>query len=284
MRLPAPLQIVVLAVLLCGGYYATCRGTGLRAPLAESNLQANLTRLEHYYLDPAPEHSIVLAGSSISGRLLPSYFEEAGLPVQNMGLDGSRPAFVFELLRGAPKLPAMLLVESAHLFDPLQENDKLLREQLQSPGFTMARHFPLLRAEYRPSGLVYTWLKSRRDARGGGLVLPPEGHWPISIIPPEYQRIWNQLADFKAKGVKVAILEVPSHAAWGVPAHDSATQLAQELDIPYLQPGVALAQRGVALEFSDGQHLNLQSARVVAQEIVNELRAREGVWQFNAPQ
>ena len=89
-RTKQTLLIVALGVALLGGWFGVCRMFGWRARLAENNYQANLIRLETFLHQPAPPS--VLVGSSMTGRLLPEYFDGTPLAgVANLGLDGSSP-------------------------------------------------------------------------------------------------------------------------------------------------------------------------------------------------
>src|SRR6266496_1401013 len=75
--------------------------TPWRAELAETNFQANLIRVQAFLFDPLPR--AVLVGSSISGRLLPSYFAQTSLaPFANLGLDGSGPSLGLDFVLQRP--------------------------------------------------------------------------------------------------------------------------------------------------------------------------------------
>src|ERR1035437_3685683 len=89
-------SILMLAVGILAAYVILIRAGGIRAELAESNLQANLIRISRYEHERPAE--FVIAGSSIAGRLLPTYFQELGMDVQNLGLDGSSTLFAFEVI------------------------------------------------------------------------------------------------------------------------------------------------------------------------------------------
>ena len=81
------LAILATAAALCGAWTWAARRPGMTAEFAEYNQAANRIRIEGYLARPsAPAH--VLVGSSLSGRLLPSYFE--GTRMADVATLGSR--------------------------------------------------------------------------------------------------------------------------------------------------------------------------------------------------
>lgn len=279
----AALSILVLTAILLAGYSLLLNLTGLRADLAESNLQANLIRISRYLNgQPAP---VVLAGSSVAGRLLPAYFQESGLEVQNLGLDGSRPLFAFEVIRMRAELPKTILVDTSTLFQPLMENDAVLREAIHSTGWKISAFFPPMRPEYRPSSIFYTLIKAQKEQAFAGQLQPayldkiavespPQpGRLTQTWVPEDqYPCVREALINFHSRGSKVILTSIPRGAGWGEPAKGLDRKLASELGLPFLEVGVALAEEKEVLSFSDGLHLDVSSARKVVDKVTGVIR------------
>ena len=275
------LAILALAALFLGGYAVLLHFTGIGADLAESNLQANLIRISRYLREkPAP---VVLAGSSVAGRLLPAYFREQGFEVQNLGLDGSRPLFAFEVIRMRPGLPPTILVDTSTLFQPLMENDATLRGAIESPGWKIATFFPPLRPENRPSSILYSRVKARKESATLGRELPahrnegtPTPESPTQNITqtwvPEtqYPLVRAALSDFQKSGCRVVLTNIPRGSGWGEISPPMVRQLAADLKLPLLEIGSSMA--GESLRFSDGMHLDVPSARKAAVKISESIQ------------
>jgi len=288
---PAPRARADRAVfILCLGgaltilYTVALSATGMRAELAESNLQSNLMRASDFL----GEHSsdIVLVGSSVGGRLLPRYFANGGLEIRNLGLDGSRPLFAFEVVDKRTPLPRLIVVETSTLFQPIMQNDITLRDAIASPGWNFSRFVPAMRPENRPSSLLYSWIKRMRDDRGAGqasdpyfkpdskatgLEVSPRPNSPGWMPEDQFDDVLRWVKRFRAEGVDVVLLRVPAGSGWGIPASGLARRLADTAGLPLLDPGPAMAAEGKALRFSDGMHLDSASAREVTERIVQEL-------------
>ncbi len=272
------MQILLFAALFGAGYFLLVRWTGLQANLAESNLQANLIRISRYLDGPTPGTALV--GSSVAGRLLPEYFP-AGLDVRNLGLDGSGPLFGFEILHLRPALPRTMVLDTSTLFRALSSNDETLRREVQTPGFALSRHFPLLRPEYRLSSVIYSRLKGARD-KGTSRLQPPfaentrpapvesdEPHTAGAKPEDQYVTVRDAVSSFRAQGVKVIVLSIPRGAGWGSPMGGLERRLATELSLPVFDP--ELAADGESLRFSDGMHLAAPSARRISKWIDEHL-------------
>jgi hypothetical protein len=272
-----PIRIIILAAGLLVAWFAFVSLTGWSAGLAESNLQANLIRITRYLNGPTPD--AVLVGSSIAGRLLPECFREAGVNVANLGLDGSRPLFAFEVLERRSELPRRIVVDTSTLFQPLTANDDTLRKAMNSPTVGMGAVVPILRPEMRPSSVVYEKFKSLRESAGGGVAREPQAHRePASPapLPDTYEEVRTRLRKYQQAGVEIAFLELPSGEGWAEVADGPARQLAAELNAPFWQPGPEIFQNsGNVLRFSDGLHLNGPSARTVSEWIAEKIQRRE---------
>lgn len=270
------LQILLFSALLALVYFAVVTICGLQASLAESNLQANLIRASRYLNGPKPD--IVLIGSSVAGRLLPEYFPLSAR-VSNLGLDGSRPMVGFDILAMRPEPSSTILLDTSTLFSPPSANDATLREEINSPGFAIARYFPLLRPEYRLSSVIYSRLKGARD-KGVNHQQPPFTARNVKkvtehdrTIESQYALVRDRVAALQKQGAKIVILTIPHAAGWGLPSHGLERRLADELGLSLLEPGPELAAAGEELRFSDGLHLAAPSARRVVAWLSPHLEA-----------
>lgn len=268
------LAIVLLALAGLAAWRMILVRTGWEARFGESNYQANLIRIEGYLTRPRTP-TVVLVGSSVAGRLRPEFFPaRPGFDPATLGLDGSTPLVGLEVVGRRAELPALLLIETYLLDRPPNRNDAGLLAALDSPGLALARRDPLFRTASRPSSLLYSWLKSRRDVEapgrppesGGGAAAAPAG--PRDGRAAAADRHWPEhLRRLQANGVQIAFLDVPigetSPAGAEVP-DDTAAGLARLLGIPRLDLRAELFRRQVPLRYTDGIHLTAESARQAA--------------------
>jgi hypothetical protein len=268
-----PWRIVALTVLLVAAWMAYLTFTGTRADLAESNLQANLIRITRYLRAPAPD--TVLVGSSIAGRLLPDYFPSDMPEVLNLGLDGSRPLFAFEVLQAGREAPRRVLIETATLFQPLDVNDATLREEMHATTAKLGAKVPFLRPEVRPVTVVYEKLKAWREGLGAGRAQPPirsETNVATGDLPATYEDVRKAIMNLQAKGTEVILIKIPAGEGWAMPQDGAGRRLVDELGLTLLEPGAAIyAQEGDVLVYSDGLHLDASSAKKVSAWLANRL-------------
>lgn len=266
-----PWRIVFIALLFLVSWMTYLAATGTRADLAESNLQANLIRITRYLRTKDPD--IVLVGSSIAGRLLPEYFEQSGREVLNLGLDGSRPLFAFEVLRAHPKKPRLVLLETDNLFQPLMANDDVLRDAMNATTAKLGVSIPFLRPEARPLTVAYDKLKAWREKliRGSGQapVRPPP---PTPGLPGNYGEVKSAVEALRAAATSVVLVKVPSGDGWAEPADGAARQLSQDTGLELWEPGLSIySKEGNVLRFSDKLHLDGPSARKVSEWLVQRI-------------
>ncbi len=285
------LHILLWVALFLGAWSFCLRLVPIRAPLAESNYQANLIRLQDFLFQPV--RPAVFVGSSITGRLLPGYFESTSLAGSaNLGLDGSGPRLGIELLiRQTSAPPTRLFIEANLLGIPPGPNDLQLLDAAESFTFSLARQTPLLRAETRPSSLLYSWLKQRRSDAPDIRRPPPTvssniaGAHSVSPLPIPWDRstpaerarhrdvIRQELLELRRRGVQVVLLRFPHADVAEDPTArgaDFADELARDLQLPQWELGPELRASGVVPTFSDGTHLTSGSARSVARLIAGK--------------
>jgi hypothetical protein len=281
------LCIIWLSALLVAGYAIFARVAPWHAELAETNFQANLIRLQAFLFDPPPR--AVLVGSSLSGRLLPDYFDGTQLaPLANLGLDGSSPLFGLDLTLTRP--PPLVIIEVNTLLRPGDANDKLLAATIRGFGFRLSRCLPILRARSRPSSMLYTWLKLRRnDAAGIPPDAPPDAtNEPpaLTVTPPpsrkpnygvSQDRLRAQIQALRARGCRIVLVRLPAghrSASSNNATHDFSDDLAQEFNLRQFDLGAEFSSRGRPISYTDGMHLTPASARA-ASRLLAELLASD---------
>ena len=79
-------RIVAVALVLLGAWRGVLGVTRWRADFAETNYQQNLLRIESFHRRMTSEQpaTTVLAGTSITGRLLPQFFDRTPLAGQTL--------------------------------------------------------------------------------------------------------------------------------------------------------------------------------------------------------
>jgi hypothetical protein len=279
------LSILWLSILLAVAYGLLARAGLWRAQLAETNFQANLIRLQTFFFE-SPPHS-VLVGSSMTGRLLPSYFEGTSLArMANLGLDGSGTLFALELVRTNP-VPIVIIEENTFLRPP-NSNETLLAATLAGFNFRLSKYVPLLRAKSRPSSILYTWLKLRsKEGTVGATTQPvPAAESDANSLPSTSQdagdeAVHNQLRD----GIKqllehrcrVVLLRLPSGRDRAITNDRAAAlseTLAREFNLLRVDLGQECASRGELLTYTDGIHLSARSARQASRLLAQVLANR----------
>jgi hypothetical protein len=282
------LEIIIVSVILLASYDFFLKLTGISAVLLESNLQSNLARISRYL--NAPKVDTVLVGSSMTGRLLPSYFTQQGMEVVNLGLDGCHAQIGLDIVLLRRNLPKLILVESsAILNDPnttANSNEQLLRHAYQSTTFNMGKVISSLRPENRPLSIMYWWIKKLTGSKPGAVVHFAQDSTPYdSQTASEQKPLLNRepnatsikqfegiLFKLKERGLVVCFLAVPHSDGWGVPQSGWIRRISTDLGIPILEPGVELAKKTKILHFTDGVHLDVEGARQIAIETVKELK------------
>lgn len=269
------LRVVMVALALLSGWGLCLRWTGWRAAFGESNYVANRIRLEDYlFRGAAPRH--VLVGSSLSGRLLPEYFRGTRLEdFGTLGLDGSIPLVGLEVLGRRVDLPEVVYVETYLMSKDWGVNDRTLLEGLDSAGIELARRVPVTRAASRPTSVLYSAMKLRKERAGSGLVetnvagvREPGPAEAVPTVPPGLEERWRKVVGgLRDRGVRVVLVDVPGgELRMPGPRNgpDLGDVLASEFGLKRLDLRSAWFGRGWRPRYTDGRHLDVGSARMTA--------------------
>ncbi len=264
-------RILLLAAALCAGWALLVRVLP-RPELAETNYIANRLRIEHWFLDEPATNVIV--GTSISGRLLPADF--AGTPLAsmaNLGLDGANPDTGLALVLARPTPPAVVFLEVHRLMMAPGPNDQQLLDLVHGPGLAASRLVPLTRANWRPSTILYGWLKSRQKG-GAGVAIPEgvtgsptNGPAPVPPDPDWVERVSRRIREVEARGTRVILLRLPvgRENPPTAAAASFADEAARRLGLPLMDLFRLSTARGDTVTYTDGLHLTPSSATALAQ-------------------
>lgn len=266
------LCILSLAVVAVLGWQWLAGGFLPRPALAETNFHANRLRLEAWFLDPVPSN--VIAGSSISGRLLPGYFAGTSLAsIANLGLDGSGPLTALDcvlrrLTNGGP-VPRRVFLEVHRLGRTNDANDRLLLESAQGFAMKLAAVLPAVRAASRPSTVAYAWLKDRQSGGVAGDGQPRGDDRTVTGEPDWLRQTRERVDRLRALGVEVVLLRLPVGRENPVNPQTTnfADEVARRIGVGLLDANRQTAAAGTILSYSDGLHLTADSARAVARAL-----------------
>ena len=283
------LHILGLTLLLAAGFALVARVAAWRAEIAETNSQANVIRLQAFLFDASPR--AVLVGSSLFGRLLPSCFEGTPItPVANLGLDGSGAVFGLDLVLRRP--PPLVFVEVNTLLNPANANEEVMADTLRSLHFRAAKFLPVLRADFRPSSILYSWAKSQRTQTreftprpNSAAAAPTNPPASVSLAPfdaacsPEIRaKLRSQIRALQDRGCRVVLVRMPASRRFTSANNRSfalGDELAKELKLPQYDLDDECVRRGIAVKYTDGVHLSPQAAREAARVLAELAEQKE---------
>jgi hypothetical protein len=265
------LGIVLITMVLLISYAVMLKLSGMNVRHSESNLQSNLIRLHRYFFSSVSSQG-VLVGSSIGGRLDSQYFRDQGLNIANLGLDGSRPLYSLNLLLTGSKIPKIVIIEGNTIFWEYTGNDAAITKEINSPTFQMGSWFPLLSPDARPSSVLFSILKARKERHGDGMLVEYHemGSDQEPSLPKNFSQSLEMIRHLKAMGVSVVLVTVPSGTKESDPA--AVECLAREAGVPLIKIRDHLPDRGNGLRYSDGMHLMGADAREVVKTLVHRMR------------
>ena len=267
------LRILGLALVLGVGWVVLLRLLPWRGEYAENNYRQNLLRiesLERRVRSGTPPES-VLAGTSISGRILPSFFDGTALAgIANLGLDGTSPVFSLEMLRRLPRVPRRVFLETHALHQASAENESVIQKSLSSmAGRWVAAGWMFSTAE-RPSTVLYTAVKKGKEAASTGR--RSAGNTYPKYVPGTnvVESLTRSILELRERGCEVILADLPVGYDWppgpnmGEPV---ASELVRSLNLRRLDCRKWLYSRGFEPGFTDGIHLDGVSARETARAL-----------------
>lgn len=272
---------LVVFLVLFGGYQILLRSVISPAVYSENSSQSSLIKIQEALYNDNAEVAIV--GSSISARFLDQFFVEQGLPVAGIALDAQGPALGIDLLADADRIPATVAVEINRSLYSSSENEQTILDTVASPSFDLAEPIPGLRAQSRPSSVLYTELKQRRDGAGradAGTGLTPVVYQidqdpnfnPASLTEEQQEgaaRLRSALETVVESGACIVFYIAPDQGFAG-PAEQA---FAEELSFAYRSPVVDLRtiEQQVELGYTDYIHLDVPSARLVSHVLADAI-------------
>ena len=268
------LKIFAVALVLCS-LWTIARSRLPKPELGETNYTANRLRIERFLETPAPRCLIV--GTSIAGRLLPSYFEGSNFEnIVNLGLDGASPITGLLLALEQDYTPRLILLEAHRLQNPIDSNDGQLLALSRGMDQHFHQHVTLTKAESRPTTVLYSFLKSRQGAGGAQLAANRQTNNVTEISKPGEKRdelLLDTIQALQARGSKVVLLRLPvgRENPADPKAEDYIDLSAQQLGLPIID----LYRQSIGWEnpvsYSDGLHLAPESARRLAKTLAEHV-------------
>lgn len=208
------LGVLLVAALCSMAWTGYVRRNNLCAALAESGGQTNLIRLSS--LLNGADGAAVFVGSSLTGRLMPAYFPPG--TVTNFALEGCGSIDGINLLLALKKSPRVLFVEENSLTREVSQSNTFLSDSAKSVQVRLSKHLPLLRPEFRPSSVTYSWLKSKIDDRRSSPATSDEGENALarqqisgnmSTVEKNRQMFLDLAKLLHSQGVEVCVFRIP---------------------------------------------------------------------------
>lgn len=271
------IHVLIVGLLFLFGWQALARWVGWRAKFADSNYQANCIRLQAYYLDPpAP---VVLTGSSVAARLDPSYFVRTQTPhVANLGLDGCVVAFSLETAARRPMAGRTIVVENYSLLIDDPSNEKTILPVISEMGLRLPENVGAFRANIRPTALLYSELKSRKDRYGGSPGKKTLIARKMADLTPAELALLNRnrkaITRLRELGARIVMLRIPHGETEGPSGKrelDYFSEFAAELNAPEIDIPKLMRVKGIPLRYSDGLHMVSPTASEASHILAAEL-------------
>ena len=275
------LPVLGVFLVLFVGYQLLLRSVLDPAVYSENSSQSSLINIQGALY--ADQRDVAVVGSSISARLLDEFFEERGVPVAGLALDAQGPALGIDLLVEADRVPATIAVEVNRSLYSSSGNEDTILDTVRSPSFDLADPVPGLRAESRPTSVLYSELKRRRDGAGeadAGAGFSPlvytiesDPNFDPSVLTEEQRdgvaRVRESLDTATAAGACIVFYIAPDQGFAG-PAEQA---FVEELSFAYRAPVVDLRQieQQTSLGYTDYIHLDIPSARLVSHVLADTI-------------
>ncbi len=266
------LLLFVTATVFLATLYFCVTTFKLEAIYAESNYFRDMQRLEGFFR--ADRKDVILVGSSIAARLHPDEFEDGKLGFVNLGLDGTVINASLTILEKEKVKPKWLLVEFSVLtFAAPRTNDNLILSQQNDLNRYLWRFFPLARPSFRPSSILYSYLKKKKENDAAAEQLK-KLHLSRSecndalempkirpgLIVGDSNPALMKLVKFKDEGVRILFVKIPSGDQYEAPPE--FYDMAAMLKAPILDLSRLTKHKKVEMNYTDGLHLDRASAKI----------------------
>jgi hypothetical protein len=280
-------KVLIAASLIGCIHWIAVSRAGWRASLGETNFQNNMIRVDSFVNEPPSD--VALVGSSISGRLLPSYFpDDPNRKYVNLGLDGCTLLTGLEMIKKTNQRPRIVLLECMRdVFEPGANHDTTLNI-MENPVFRAGRWMPILRPSWRPSSILYTRAKLTRERKlaESSPELTARKTLQQAVIPAETSNAtrdpWKTktietINELAGNGIAFISLRIPSSRESVISEsrpYDFGDLLFDTEAIPVIDTVQVIRERGIEISFTDEVHLQSESARVISQIISDAVTAR----------
>ena len=237
--------------------WVLAKSTGLKADFSAAGLHSNFARVDAFNC-AEDKVGLVLAGSSITGRLLPEYFPESAGTVFNLGMDGGGVNSSLELFLKSGKSAEVLVVELNGLSYEITEQGKSALNYERSKESVIRASIPFISYQYRPSDEAYTLLKRIKDSKGGGIRIQGRvGGEQIALTETQKLTLAKLIQRLQHKVDRLVFVAVPSKACPNPYQVDYLGDLGFKV--------VKMERFPLEeLRMTDQIHLNLQSAEIVS--------------------
>lgn len=271
---------IAFSMLLCFCFQALfVYGLDWKTGKGESNYFSTLSRFQAAAEGPA---KIAFAGSSITGRL-PGR-EIGNVDIANLGSDGGPALDGLKLLStGRVALPQWVVIETNTLYGGIGFQESLVLRNTQGQWFMVGSRITLLSASARPSAMLYQKLLRRPKVltsdsfsiRATKLSLNDKIVFTKAEQEryEEYEKSVNMLLE---KGVKVILMQFPAGRMRDKEkklVDYTVSKLTETGKASYVNMEVQIPREKLA--FTDGVHLNPESAAKVLSSVASYIRKVE---------
>ena len=199
--------------------------------------------------------------------------------IASLGLDGSVPLVGLEVLERRPDLPEVVWVETYLMEMDGGVNGRALLEGLDSVGTRLAMGWGAVRASVRPSSVLYTRVKERKDGSAIQVTWVTNAVMEVGepvkpgLTDPAVETRWHRVVEsLQKRGVRVMLVDLPSGET-RMPGKRTGLDLADRLAVKYGLTRVDLREdwfgRGWVPRYTDGRHLDAASARETARMLAS---------------
>ena len=265
----------MLAICI-GGQSLALRKSGGKTVKSESNYFSSIARIQ---TESQCKPRVMMLGSSMTGRLGDRAQHFDG--VANLGCDGGGSVITLRAMdRGILPTAPLLIVEANSLAFELEGRGKEIGMALESHWFQTGIRHPNLGATARPTAFAYSWLMARSSGsitNNHQEFLPirtkPSKLTMVSKLSPEEEKLADELTGIfgrlREKGCEILLVMLPPGAPADSPQMRIPLAVAAKSGVRWWNLTEGLPPD--SLGFSDGLHLDAESAQKVMLTLMREL-------------